>query len=233
MSITNYFIGTKQSKYASIAIFFTILLICLAILFMNTDHPIGHRIAFVIIIVLMAIPSIALSLFELTCIVTGSSKNNKACSWYAWVVTVLIIMYCVIIAYYTINFFLTYKTATEKIIVNNNSKKINSADAENIAKNMMYNPESNNIIESLEQQQPQIQQQQQPQMQQQQPQMQQQKKEKQQSNNVSAFGGKDFMLLENSKKPTESFIMDNIDNKQMKYDTVPEAFGNMGTFASL
>lgn len=225
MSITNYFIGTKQSKYASIAIFFTILLICLAILFMNTDHPIGHRIAFVIVIVLMAIPSIALSLFELTCIVTGSSKNNKACSWYAWVVTVLIIMYCVIIAYYTINFFLTYKTATEKIIVNNNSKKINSADAENIAKNMMHNPESNNIIESLEQQ-PQMQQQQQPQMQ--------QKKEKQQqSNNVSAFGGKDFMLLENSKKPAESFIMDDVDNKQMKYDTVPEAFGNMGTFASL
>jgi hypothetical protein len=138
MAILDYFIGASQSKYAAIAIFSAIVIICIAILFTNTEVPFGNKISIVFFVLLMSIIPVGLSLFELTCIVTGG-KNNKfnLCHVFAWFVAIMIIVYCFILIILTLMSMFTYKKAIHKInhaeIYNNVSKE----DAEIIAKNMI------------------------------------------------------------------------------------------------
>lgn len=140
-SIFDYFIGTTQSKYASIAIFSAITVICIAILLTNTDISIGNRIIVIFFILAMCIFPVCISLFELTCIVTGGKKNGKynICHIYAWVITAMIILYCTVLIIATIASMFTYKKALDKVNASESSNAISHADANTIAKNIIEN----------------------------------------------------------------------------------------------
>ena len=142
-SVFDYFVGTSQSKFASIAIFSAILVICLAILLSNSDISLGNRIGVVIFVILMSIFPVAISLFELTCIVTGGkNKPYDLCNIYAWVITIMIIFYCFILIVVAIISMFTYKKALDKIQVTEKMNNISKEDANTIAKNIVEN-ESN------------------------------------------------------------------------------------------
>ena len=137
MSVFDYFVGTQQSKYASIAMITTLLVICIAILVTNTDIPVGNRIGVVLFILLSIFP-VAISLFELTCIVTGG-RNTKTnlCYYWAWFVTIIIAIYCFILIIVTISSMFTYKKAMLNLQISNNNAKVSSEDANNIAQDML------------------------------------------------------------------------------------------------
>lgn len=142
-SVFDYFIGTSQSKFASIAIFSAILVICLAILLSNSDISLGNRIAVVVFVILMSIFPVAISLFELTCIVTGGkNRAYDLCNIYAWIITFMIIFYCFVLIVVAIMSMFTYKKALDKIQVTEKMNNISKEDANTIAKNIVEN-ESN------------------------------------------------------------------------------------------
>ena len=139
-SVFDYFVGTSQSKFASIAIFSAILVICLAILLSNSDISLGNRIGVVVFVILMSIFPVAISLFELTCIVTGGkNKPYDLCNIYAWVITFMIIFYCFILIVVAIMSIFTYKKALDKIQVTEKMNNISKEDANTIAKNIVEN----------------------------------------------------------------------------------------------
>jgi len=143
-SILDYFIGTAQSKYASIAIFSAIAVICVAILFTNTDISFGNRIAVVLFVFAMCVFPVGISLFELTCIVTGGKQNGQynLCHVYAWIITGIVILYCSILIIATIASMFTYKKAFDKLNATETSNAISHNDANMIAKNMIESHES-------------------------------------------------------------------------------------------
>jgi hypothetical protein len=139
-SVFDYFIGTSQSKFASIAIFSAILVICLAILLSNSDISLGNRIAVVAFVILMSIFPVAISLFELTCIVAGGkNKPYNLCNIYAWIITFMIIFYCFVLIVVAIMSMFTYKKALDKIQVTEKMNNISKEDANTIAKNIVEN----------------------------------------------------------------------------------------------
>lgn len=152
-SVLDYFIGTAQSKYASIAIFSAIAVICLAILLTNNELPIGNRVAVVLFVFAMCVFPVGISLFELTCIVTGGKQKGQynLCHVYAWIITAIIILYCFILIIATIASMFTYKKAFDKIDAAENSNTISHNDANIIAKNMI---ESNEDTEHVKQMPP-------------------------------------------------------------------------------
>ena len=94
VNLSDVFIGTKQSRFAGIAIFTAIIIVCISILFTNTDISLTQRIGIVLFIILTSVPSVFLSLFELTCIVTGGNpKTHVLCHYFAWFVAFIIFVY--------------------------------------------------------------------------------------------------------------------------------------------
>lgn len=150
-NLSDVFLGSEQSKYAGIALFITILIICLAILFTSSKIPIEQRIVFVIFILIITIPSILMSLFELTCIVTGGNYNTRWWCWaLAWVLAIMIIFYCIMIIISLFISMTNYDLANERInedIANNKIDDTNdNTNANNYAKNIMitYEQDLNN-----------------------------------------------------------------------------------------
>ena len=141
-NLSDVFLGSEQSKYAGIALFITILIICLAILFTSSKIPIEQRIVFVIFILIITLPSILMTLFELTCIVTGGNYNTRWWCWaLAWVLAVMIIFYCIMIILSLFVSMTTYDMANERISEDVANNKIdqtsNNTNANNYAKNIM------------------------------------------------------------------------------------------------
>jgi hypothetical protein len=101
----NLFIGSAPSKYAALAIFAAVIIVSLTMLFGKEPVPLGQKLAVVLLIFLISLPGILLTLFQMTCIVTGAgfiSKDSPLgkrwwCSLYAWIISVLIIVYSVFI----------------------------------------------------------------------------------------------------------------------------------------
>ena len=138
MAFIDYFIGSEQSKYASVAMFAAIIAICLAILFTNTDVSLENRIGIVFFVLLISIFPVAMSLFELTCIVTGNkNKKYNLCNIFAWVVCIIIIIYSALLILSIIYSIFTYKKALQKIEVEETTRVISNKDADIIAQNMI------------------------------------------------------------------------------------------------
>jgi hypothetical protein len=138
MAFLDYFVGVTQSKYAAVAIFSAIFIICIGILFTNTEISIGNRLLIVFFIMLFSIFPVGLSLFELTCMVTGSKGNKmNACNIFAWFVSIMVIVYCFILIILSLISTFTYKKAISKIETAETYNNISKEDAEIIAKNMM------------------------------------------------------------------------------------------------
>ena len=141
-NLSDVFLGSEQSKYAGIALFITILIICLAILFTSSKIAIEQRIVFVIFILIITVPSILMSLFELTCIVTGGNYNTRWWCWLlAWVLAVMIIFYCIMIIISLFISMTTYDMANERISEDIANNKVDATsdnmNANNYAKNIM------------------------------------------------------------------------------------------------
>lgn len=182
ISLEALFLGSEQSKYAGIALFITIFILCLAILFSSSKISIEQRFAFVLFIILVSLPSVLMSLFELTCIVTGGNSTTRWWCWVlAWVITFFIIVYCLMIIVSLIMSMADYDMANERVNTTEENKKIDNDTANKYAANVMIQNEKDlnsmkNESSQRSQQQPRVQQPQpQPQQQQQpQPQPQQQ-----------------------------------------------------------
>ena len=149
-NLSDVFLGSDQSKYAGIALFITIIIICLSILFTSSKIPIEQRLVFVIFILIISIPSILMSLFELTCIVTGGNYNTRWWCWLlAWVLAIMIILYCIIIIISLFISMSTYDLANERVSEDTVTNNVNSTDANSYAKNIMnmYENDLNNPTE--------------------------------------------------------------------------------------
>ena len=96
MAFSDHFVGVPQSRWAGYAILVAIIAVALAILFGKENIPIGKRVLIILIMFLFALPTIAIVLFQLTCLVNGTSKA-PFCGWYAWIVAVLTIIYCILL----------------------------------------------------------------------------------------------------------------------------------------
>ncbi len=97
MALSNVFLGAPQSKYAAMAITAGLVVVSLAILFGKEAVPVSQKLVFILLMVLVALPGILLSLFQLTCLVTGAGFRNQRwwCSAFAWIGTIFIVIYAV------------------------------------------------------------------------------------------------------------------------------------------
>ena len=146
INISDIFFGSTQSKYAGVALFMTILILCLIILFSNSKIPIGERFLFVLFILIISIPSILMSLFELTCIVTGGNYTTRWWCWLlAWVISVIIIIYCILIIISMFISISNFEMANERINYTEEKNKMNKEEAEMYAKNMLNPREANEV----------------------------------------------------------------------------------------
>ena len=173
ININDIFFGSEQSKYAGIALFATIIIICLAILFSSSKIPIDQRLMFVLFVIIISVPSILMSLFELTCIVTGGNYNTRWWCWaLAWVLSAIIIIYCIMIIISMIMSMSSYDMANERISENIENSKVDKDNANKYAVNIMkqYENDVNNNRSSQQHHQPQQHIQQEPQHIQQEPQ---------------------------------------------------------------
>ncbi len=99
MAFIDIFLGVPQSKYAGLAILLAISVVAFAILVGKEPIPMGQKFMFILIMFLVSLPGLLLTLFQLTCLVTGSGLKNQRwwCSAYAWFGSALIILYSVIL----------------------------------------------------------------------------------------------------------------------------------------
>ena len=136
--LSDVFFGTQQSRYAAVAIFLTIAILCFFILFTSSDIPIDQRLVVVFFILIASVPSILFSLFELTCIVTGGTKTSRWwCYWLAWFISILIIVYCVFIIISVFLSMASYDTAMSRINEEDVEDRVSSSEANEYAKNVI------------------------------------------------------------------------------------------------
>lgn len=145
MGFFDIFFGTPQSLYASYAILAAVITICITILLTGTDLTLGNRFLFIFLVVLMLIPSVFLTLFQITCMVTGGNKNSRWWCWlYAWIMSVFIIIYCVFVIIVSFTSLFTYTNAMNKVENADNQYKMNPESSNEIAKSMIETFESSN-----------------------------------------------------------------------------------------
>ena len=137
MNLTNLFIGSEQSKYASIAIFCAIIAICLCVLFTDNQMTFGQRLMIIFVIIIYTLPYVLLSLFELTCISAYNNNKSGACWWYGSIITAIIIFISILVIISSLMSMLTYTDATNKINVSDDLSKISPQKADDVAKIMM------------------------------------------------------------------------------------------------
>lgn len=143
MGFFDVFFGTPQSLYASYAILAAIITICITILLTGTDLTLGNRFLFIFLVVLMLIPSVFLTLFQITCMVTGGSKNTRWWCWlYAWIMSVFIIIYCVFVIIVSFTSLFTYTNAMNKVEKLDNEFKMSPETSNEYAKSMIENFEN-------------------------------------------------------------------------------------------
>ena len=143
ININDIFFGSEQSKYAGVALFMTIAILCLSILFSSSKIPLGERFMFVLFIMIITVPSILMSLFELTCITTGGNYNYRWWCWaLAWVLSAIIILYCVLIIISMFISMSSYDMANHRLDVKNEEDKVDGESANNYAKNIMINQQN-------------------------------------------------------------------------------------------
>ena len=114
--ILNLFFGVPQSKYAGVAILVSLAAVGLAILFSKERVPISQKLVVVGLLFLLSLPAMLVTLFQLTCMVTGAGFKNQRwdwCSGYAWLVSALIILYSILLVVMTVLSFVSEKQSKE------------------------------------------------------------------------------------------------------------------------
>jgi magnesium-transporting ATPase (P-type) len=137
MGFYDAFFGSDQSQYTAYAIITAIIVICITILLNATDIPISNRLLIVFFVIISLIPSVFLTLFQLTCIVTGGTEPNKWwCYAFAWILAIFIIIYCIFIVIISLISLFNYKKTIDNLNETKNKKLIekfydNSEEEEN------------------------------------------------------------------------------------------------------
>jgi uncharacterized membrane protein len=142
MGFYDAFFGSSQSQYTAYAIITAIITICITILLTATDVPIGNRLLIVFFVIISLVPSIFLTLFEMTCIVTGGTEPNRWwCYAFAWILASFIIIYCIFIVIISLISLFTYNNAIDNVNDEEKSNKLTQTDSNNYAKNIIHNEE--------------------------------------------------------------------------------------------
>lgn len=148
MGFYDAFFGSDQSLYTAYAIIAAIIAICLTILLTSTDVPVGNRFLIVFFVIITLVPSIFLTLFELTCIVTGGTEPNRWwCHAFAWILAAFIIIYCVIVVIVSLVSLFNYNKAIDTVNNDEQKYKLSNNESNNYAKEIIDN---NNRIENFE-----------------------------------------------------------------------------------
>lgn len=135
MGFYDAFFGSDQSLYTAYAIMAAIIAICITILLTATDVPISNRIMVILFVIVTLVPSIFLTLFELTCIVTGGTEpNNWWCYTFAWVLAAFIIIYCIFIVIISLLSLFSYNNAIDAVKNNENNDRLSPDVSNNYAK---------------------------------------------------------------------------------------------------
>ena len=138
MGFYDAFFGSDQSLYTAYAIIAAIISICVTILFTSTDIPVGSRLLMILFVVITLVPSIFLTLFEITCIVTGGTEpNNWWCYTFGWILAAFIIIYCIFVVIISIMSLVTYNKAIDNVNNDEEKNKVNPQEANHIAKQIM------------------------------------------------------------------------------------------------
>lgn len=138
INLSSVFFGSDQSRYTGIALFGTILILCLAILFSSSKIPIDQRLAFIVFILLVSVPSILMSLLELTCIVTGGDYNTRWWCWLlAWVIAIVIIIYCLTVVITLLMSMANFDLANRRADEEKENKTIDIDTANQIAEDVI------------------------------------------------------------------------------------------------
>jgi nitrogen fixation/metabolism regulation signal transduction histidine kinase len=132
------FFGSSQSLYASYAILAAIITICVTIMLTGTDIPMANRFLFVFLTILMLLPSVFLILFQITCMVTGGTKDTRWWCWlYAWIVAAFIIIYCIFVIIISFSSLFTYSNAVSKIDIQDATNKVSPEVSNEYARKVM------------------------------------------------------------------------------------------------
>jgi len=138
MGFFDIFFGTPQSLYASYAILAAVITICITILLTGTDLTLGNRFLFIFLVILMLIPSVFLTLFQITCMVTGGNKNSRWWCWlYAWIVAAFIIIYCIFVIIISFSSLFTYSNAVSKVNMQEATNKVSPEVSNEYARKVM------------------------------------------------------------------------------------------------
>ena len=123
-SLMKVFTGVPQSKLAATALLIAVLVVGGVLLFSKNKVPFGERLIIILLMILFSLPSILLSLFQMTCLVTGAGMQNQRwwCAIYAWFISFLIVLYCALVVIVVIMSLVSDKKV-EKFIVEKKAEK--------------------------------------------------------------------------------------------------------------
>ena len=140
MGFYDAFFGSEQSQYTAYAIVAAIIAICITILLTATDVPVNNRLLIVFFVIISLVPSVFLTLFELTCIVTGGTEPNKWwCYAFAWILAAFIIIYCIFIVIISLISLFTYNNAIDNLKETENNSRLSPEVSNNYAKQIIAN----------------------------------------------------------------------------------------------
>ena len=144
MGFYDAFFGSEQSQYTAYAIVAAIIAICITILLTATDVPVSNRLLIVFFVIISLVPSVFLTLFELTCIVTGGTEpNHWWCNVFAWILAAFIIIYCIFIVIISLISLFTYNNAIDNVKVEEQKDRLTPEVSNNYAKQIINNDEEN------------------------------------------------------------------------------------------
>ena len=144
MGFYDAFFGSEQSQYTAYAIVAAIIAICITILLTATDVPVSNRLLIVFFVIISLVPSVFLTLFELTCIVTGGTEpNHWWCYAFAWVLAAFIIIYCIFIVIISLISLFTYNNAIDNVTMEEQNGRLTPEVSNNYAKQIINNDEEN------------------------------------------------------------------------------------------
>ena len=138
MGFYDAFFGSEQSQYTAYAIVAAIIAICITILLTATDVPVSNRLLIVFFVIISLVPSVFLTLFELTCIVTGGTEPNQWwCYAFAWVLAAFIIIYCIFIVIISLISLFNYNNAIDNVKETEKKSRLSPEVSNNYAKQII------------------------------------------------------------------------------------------------
>ena len=98
MGFLDIFIGAPQSKLAGIVVVLTMVIVGVIVLSTEDEISFGQKFVIMVLLFVVSAPMLLLSLFQLTCLVTGDGKGKTWwCGIYSWIIAVFTVIYCAMV----------------------------------------------------------------------------------------------------------------------------------------